>query len=338
MVKVAVVGATGYAGEELIKILLRHPDCKISHVCAKVDKAQKFSEFFPWAVGCLDLVCDNLDINVLKKEADVIFLALPHKTSMDVVPELIKANKIVIDLSADYRLSDVAEYQKWYSAHKDIENLKKAVYGLPELYRDKIKKAKFIANPGCYPTSVILGLAPLLKNKLIDISSIIIDSKSGTTGAGRNPSMGLHFCEVNENFKAYKINKHQHMPEMDQELSKLAGKKLNVVFVPHLLPVNRGILSTIYTVVEGRQVTSSQIVDMYKKFYKDEKFVRVKNDGEFPQIKDVQHMNFCDIGISVDSNRIIIVSAIDNLVKGAAGQAVQNMNIISGFKETAGLL
>jgi len=181
-------------------------------------------------------------------------------------------------------------------------------------------------------------LAPLLKNKLIDISSIIIDSKSGTTGAGRNPSMGLHFCEVNENFKAYKINKHQHMPEMDQELSKLAGKKLNVVFVPHLLPVNRGILSTIYTVVEGRQVTSSQIVDMYKKFYKDEKFVRVKNDGEFPQIKDVQHMNFCDIGISVDSNRIIIVSAIDNLVKGAAGQAVQNMNIISGFKETAGLL
>ncbi len=339
MLKAAVVGATGYAGEELVKILLRHPDCEISHICAKVEKPQKFSEIFPWAKGCMDLECNNLDVNKLKKEADVVFLALPHKTSMDVVPELLKANKVVIDLSADYRLSDVSEYEKWYSSHKDTTNLKNAVYGLPELYRDKIKKTKFVANPGCYPTSVILGLAPLLEKDMVDTDSIIIDSKSGVTGAGRNPSLALHFCEVNENFKAYKINKHQHMPEMNQELSKVAGKKLSVVFVPHLLPINRGRLSTIYTQTSSKKTpTSTEVINIYNKFYKDEKFVRIKKDGEFPQIKDVQNRNFCDIGVTVDGNKIIIISVIDNLVKGASGQAVQNMNIIFGFKETAGLL
>jgi N-acetyl-gamma-glutamyl-phosphate reductase len=342
VLKVSVVGATGYAGEELIRILLGHPGCKIDYICAKVEKPQRFSEIFPWAKGRLDLVCANLDLNRLKnnKDVDAVFLALPHKTSMEIAPALLKANKTVIDLSADYRLSDIVEYEIWYGLiHKDTENLKKAVYGLPELNRSKIKKAALIANPGCYPTGVILALAPILKKKWIKLNSIIIDSKSGTSGAGRNPSLGLHFCEVNENFKAYKVNQHQHMPEINQELSKIAGEKVNVVFVPYLLPLSRGILSTIYVEVHpSAKIQNLKITKLYKDFYKGEPFVRIKDETGLPQLKDVVGTNFCDIGIKATSDRLIIVSAIDNLVKGAAGQAVQNMNIIFGFKETEGLI
>jgi len=350
MVNVAIVGATGYAGEELIKILLKHPGAKITYICAKIDKPQKFSEIFPWAKGKLDLVCDNPDLKQLAQSADVVFLALPHKTSMDIAPPILKAGKIVIDLSADYRLSDTAQYEKWYGVkHKDTFNLKSAVYGLPEIYKDKIKKAKFIANPGCYPTAAILSLTPLLRNKLCDTNEgIIVDTKSGYSGAGRKPDNDPFWSDIKDNFKAYKVDAHQHSPEINQELSNAAGRDVKVIFVPHLLPIERGILETIYvkkvpgTKKGARHLfeTAGDLIELYKEFYKDSPFVRIKNDGQFPQLRDVQHTNYCDIAFKVsdDNKFIIIVSAIDNLVKGAAGQAVQNMNILCGLKETEGLI
>lgn len=342
MVKAAVVGATGYAGEELIKILLKHPCCKITYICAKIGKAQKFSEIFPWAAGRLELVCDNLQMSRLKKGADVIFLALPHKISMDIVPGVLAKDKIVIDLSADYRLQDPKEYQRWYGiAHKDASNFKKAVYGLPEIYKSKIKKARFIANPGCYPTAGILSLAPLLKNKLCQPGGIIIDAKSGYSGAGRKPQNDPFWQGLKDDFKAYKVDVHQHSPEINQELSKIAKKKIGAIFVPHLLPIERGILETIYArTVRQPSASSQRLRGLYKKFYEDAPFVRIKDEGEFPRLRDVQNTNFCDIGVklSEDKKFIIVISAIDNLVKGAAGQAVQNLNIICGFKETEGLL
>lgn len=348
MIKVAVVGATGFAGEELIKVLLGHPECKITYICAKIEEPQEFSEIFPWAKGRCDLVCGNLDLEKLKKEAEVVFLALPHKTSMDIVPDVILAGKICIDLSADYRLKSTAEYEKWYGVkHKDLANLKKAVYGLPELYKSDIKKSRLIANPGCYPTAAVLSIAPILKEKVCDVEDIIVDAKSGYSGAGRKPDNDPFWKTLKDNFKAYKVDSHQHSPEINQELSKLAGKDVKVTFVPHLLPVERGILETIYIRTHHSPLTKKkgarhlfEIVDLYKKFYKDAAFVRIKNEGEFPQLRDVQYTNFCDIGIKLSEDRkfIIVISAIDNLVKGAAGQAVQNMNIICGFKETAGLL
>jgi N-acetyl-gamma-glutamyl-phosphate reductase len=256
---------------------------------------------------------------------------------MEIVPELLKKGKRVIDLSADYRIKDAGVYEKFYlTKHKDKVNLPQAVYGLPEIYKAKIKSAKFIANPGCYPTAAILGLAPLVGLGIADLNSIIIDAKSGVTGAGRKVAEGFLFSEVNEDFKAYKINVHQHSPEINQELSKLGGKKLEVTFVPHLLPLNRGILETIYVKkVKGK---AGNLTSLYKKFYKDEPFVRVKDEGIFPRIKDVAHTNYCDIGIKEEADQVIIISAIDNLLKGASGQAVQNMNIMLKLPEETALL
>jgi len=342
VIKAAIVGATGYAGEELIKILLKHPGVKITYICAKIDKPQKFLDIFPWADGKCDLLCDNIDLKAIEKKADVVFLALPHKTSMEFVPSLLKAGKVVIDLSADYRLEDTDVYQKWYATeHRDRENIKNAVYGLPELYKDKIKKAKFIANPGCYPTAAILSLAPLLKNKLCETDVVIVDTKSGYSGAGRKGPDDPFWQQIKDNFRAYKVDLHQHSPEINQELSKQAGKDVKIIFVPHLLPIERGILETIYVSASHKsEVTAHKLIDMYKKFYHDAPFVRIKKEGEFPQLKDVQHTNFCDIAVKVSEDKkfIIIISAIDNLIKGAAGQAVQKMNIIYGLKETEGLL
>lgn len=342
MLRVGIIGARGYAGEELLNLLLGHSRVKINYLTARVDKPVKISGLFPQFKNRLDLVCDNFNPAHALESADLFFLALPHTASMDVVPLLRKRGKKVIDLSADYRLKDFKLYEKWYKAkHKDRKNLKKAVYGLPEIHKADIREADFIANPGCYSALAILSLAPLLKAGFTKPGSIVIDAKSGYSGAGRKSAADPFWGEIKDNFKAYKVDSHQHTPEIEQELSKLAKKKIKVTFVPHLLPIERGILETIYVQAAGRrpQAQAKELISLYKKFYKDEPFVRIKNEGEFPSLRDVLHTNFCDIGIKVseDKKRIIIISAIDNLLKGASGEAVQNMNLICGFREAEGL-
>ena len=337
MLKVGVVGATGYAGEEVIKILVNHRRVKITELSAVIDKEEPISSIFPALKGKIDLVCKKPNPEAMAKNIDLVFLGLPHKVSMELVPIFMKAGKTIIDLSADYRLTPEV-YKIWYGIdHKDRENLPKAVYGLPELYSDAIKKAKLIANPGCYPTSVILAIAPVLKEKTINPDYMIADSKSGATGAGRKPDLALSFSEVNENLRAYKANEHQHKPEIGKILSEVAGKPIDVIFTPHLVPMNRGILSTIYLRL-NKKLDTKVVLDIYNKFYKGKPFVRISDEGKLPQVRDVVGTNYCDIGLKVTGDTLIVVSCIDNLKKGAAGQAVQNMNIIAGFDETEGLL
>ncbi len=341
MLKVAIVGATGYTGEELIRLLVDHPKVKITSLTAKIDKPQNISEIFPRFLGKIDLQCADLEnIDDVAADSQVVFLALPHRVSMKFASRFLQLGRRVIDLSADYRLKNTALYETWYKAvHTSPELVQKAVYGLPELYRTEIKKADLIANPGCYPTGIILGSAPLLNKDFIDLSEIIIDAKTGLSGAGRKAALDLHFSEITGNLKAYKINQHQHMPEISQELAKLAGESVGIVFVPHLAPLNRGILNTIYF-KKSRKMGLREALDLYKDFYKDEPFIRINPAGQFPQIKEVFETNFCDIGIWTEENsdRLIVISTIDNLGKGAAGQAVQNMNIMYNFKETTGLI
>jgi len=340
MLNIGIIGATGYAGEELIDLLLKHPNVKISYLAAKIEKPEEISNIFPKFKNRIDLVCGEPQLSEIISKCDLVFLALPHTQSMQMVAPLLKAGKIVVDLSADYRLKDFAVYEKFYkTSHTDKLNLKKAVYGLPELYREDIKKASLIANPGCYPTAAILGIIPALVSGLVDEQNIFIDAKSGVSGAGRRAIADLMFTEVNGNFKAYKVNTHQHMPEIDQELSRVSKKAINSNFVPHLLPINRGILETIYLKLK-KSATTGDILEVYKRFYKTEPFVRILDEGMNPQIKDVVYTNFCDIGINVDTDKkvLIVISAIDNLQKGASGQALQNMNIMRGFPETQGLL
>jgi N-acetyl-gamma-glutamyl-phosphate reductase len=334
--KIAIIGVTGYSGEELLRILLRHPKASITSLSAKIDHPTRIDELYPDLKGKIDLVCSEPDIEEIARLADVVFLALPHTVSMKMAASFLNKGKLVIDLSADYRL-DTKTYEAYYKVkHTDAGNLKQAIYGLPEINRDLIRKAKLIANPGCYPTAAILAVLPLLKNKII-LDSVYIDAKSGFSGAGRNPILKMDEYKKAENLKAYKVNVHQHAPEILDQLEKLQKSKLELVFVPHLLPIFRGILETIYI---KSQVTShkSQVIDLYKEFYKDEPFVKVLNEGEFPELKQVVKTNLCQIGIKQEDNLLIIVSAIDNLVKGAAGQAIENMNIACGFQETLGLL
>jgi len=335
MIKVGVVGATGYAGEEILKILINHKAVKITELSAIIDKEEPISSLLPVFKGSLDVICRKPNAEMVKN-VDLVFLGLPHKVSMDVAPAFLKAGKLVVDLSADYRL-DPATYEKWYGiAHKDTANLPQAIYGLPELYYDQIKTAKLLANPGCYPTSVILGVAPMLSAKAVDPAGIIADSKSGATGAGKKADIGLIFCEVNENLKAYKVNEHQHKPEINRILSRVAGKDIDIVFTPHLVPMNRGILSTIYMKLT-KPLDTKAAIELYKKFYDGKPFVRVADEGKLPQVRDVVGTNYCDIGIKATGSTLIVISCIDNLKKGAAGQAVQNMNIMCGFEETEAL-
>ncbi|MBI4981837.1 MAG: N-acetyl-gamma-glutamyl-phosphate reductase [Candidatus Omnitrophica bacterium] len=340
MVNVGIVGATGYTGEELIDILLNHPNTRITNISSRSGQSEIISEIFPKFKNRTELTCDPINIKEIAKKSDIVFLALPHTVSMDLVPGLLKAGKRVIDLSADYRLKNIKVYEKYYQVkHKNALNLPMAVYGLPEIYRLKIRDAKLVANPGCYPTAAVLSLAPLVAFGLVDLDSLVIDAKSGVTGAGRKLAEGLLFSEANEDFKAYKVGTHQHTPEIEQELSKLAGKKIKVTFVPHLLPLNRGILATIYVRKTHAAYSKSQnIIELYKKFYKKEPFVRIKEKDSFPRLKDVVGTNFCDIAVHDSGDKIIVVGVIDNLLKGASGQAVQNMNIMCGYPETAGLL
>jgi N-acetyl-gamma-glutamyl-phosphate reductase len=339
IIKVAICGGSGYTGIELLRILSGHPQAIIAAVTSERSAGKSVSSVFPHLRKYRNLTYEPLDKTGLLKKADLFFLALPHGASQEAVNFFFANGKRVIDLSADYRLSDPMVYQEWYGLpHKYPATLKKAVFGLPEIYRNSIRKAKLIANPGCYPTSAILGLLPAIKGKLIDVSSLIIDSKSGTTGAGRKADLTVSFCEVNEGFKAYGIGTHRHTPEIEQELSSASGRDIKVNFTPHLLPVDRGILTTIYAKLSKKTDTTA-VLNIYKKMYKDEPFVSVLDEGVLPNIKNVRGTNFCHIGLKVVSrtNTLIIVSTIDNLVKGASGQAVHNMNIMMGFDEAAGL-
>lgn len=339
MLNVAIVGASGYTGLELIRILHCHPEVAVTCLTSEQSAGRRISDIFPTLRGRCDLPLEHLEPVRVAEKADLIFTALPHKAAMEVVPTFLKLGKHVIDLSADYRLSDPEVYGLWYEPHLNPANLKKAVYGLPEVRRSKIKGAKLIANPGCYPTSIILGLAPLLKLKSINLKEIIADSASGVTGAGRGAKVDSLYCEVNEGFKAYGVGGvHRHTPEIEQELSLLAGERLMITFTPHLVPMDRGILSTIYA-TPHTPTTTEKLVKLYSEFYKGEPFVRVLPQGSLPSTAFVRGSNFCDIAPLVDqrTGRIIIVSAIDNLVKGASGQAVQNMNLVCGFPETMGL-
>ena len=347
MLRVGIIGVRGYTGEELISILLKHPRVKISYLSARVDKPVPISRIFPRFKNKINALCQNFNLEQALKSCDLFFLALPHTASMAVAPLLLKENKKVIDLSADYRIRDYKIYESRYKVkHTDIHNIKQAIYGLPELNKARIRKARFIANPGCFPTAAILAIAPLLREKPYVLANIIIDAKSGYSGAGRKSDDDHFMLELKDNFKAYKVDIHQHAPEISQELSAVAGKNIPLTFVPHLLPVERGILETVYIRLRQKapfgfaQGKSKDIVGLYKKFYKNSPFVRIKKEGEFPELKDVRFTNFCDIGIKVseDKRLIIVIAAIDNLLKGASGQAVQNMNLMCGFKETEGLL
>ncbi|HEY4743422.1 MAG TPA: N-acetyl-gamma-glutamyl-phosphate reductase [Desulfuromonadaceae bacterium] len=339
MLNVAIVGASGYTGLELIRILYRHPEVAVTCLTSEQSAGKRISEVFPALRERCDLLLENLEPVRVAEKADIIFTALPHKAAMEVVPTFLKLGKWVIDLSADYRLADPQVYGAWYEPHLNPAVLKKAVYGLPEIRRAKVRGAKLVANPGCYPTSIILGLAPLLKNGLIKLDSIIADSASGVSGAGRSAKVDSLYCEVNDGFKAYGVGGvHRHTPEIEQELSLLAGKSVTITFTPHLVPMDRGILSTCYATPK-KPISTEKLVQLYREFYADEPFVRVLPQGALPSTAFVRGSNFCDIAPMVDSRtgRIIIVSAIDNLVKGAAGQAVQNMNLVSGLPETMGL-
>ncbi|MGB2601232.1 MAG: N-acetyl-gamma-glutamyl-phosphate reductase [Candidatus Omnitrophota bacterium] len=337
MVKVGVIGSTGYSGQELVDVLLKNPEVEVTCLTARFDKKTEYTDVYPRFKDRISLVCEDLDVVKVSGKCDVVFLALPHTVSMDFAQEFLAKGKKVIDLSADYRLpSDI--YQKWYAKeHSDKANIEKAVYGLPELYREAIKSADLVANPGCYPTGVILGLLPVIKDIQAKGSSIIIDSKSGTSGAGRKASVSLSFTEVDENFKCYKANEHQHMPEIENVLSGVCGSEVKVNFTPHLLPVKRGILSTIYVPHEGLPA-EDKVHQMFSERFKDEPFVRVKPLGILPELADVTYTNFCDIGVKVAKDMLIVVTVIDNLLKGASGQAVQNMNIMCGIDEKAGLM
>jgi N-acetyl-gamma-glutamyl-phosphate reductase len=339
MLKVAIVGASGYTGVELIRILHTHPEAAVTCVTSEQSAGKRVSEVFPSLRGRCDLVLENLEPVRIAEKADFIFTALPHKAAMEVVPTFLRLSRRVVDLSADYRLHDAGEYARWYEPHLNPELLKKSVYGLPELSRARIASSDLVANPGCYPTSVILGLAPLVKKKLIDPATIIADCKSGVSGAGRSAKVDNLYCEVNDGFKAYGVGGvHRHIPEIDQELTRLAREHVAITFTPHLVPMDRGILSTIYA-MPLRGITTTELLKVYIDYYKGEPFVRVLPEGCFPSTSHVRGSNFCDIGLTVDerTGRVIVVSAIDNLVKGASGQAVQNMNIMNGFPETMGL-
>ncbi len=339
MTRVAICGGSGYTGAELIRLLSVHPDVELVAVTSERSKGKRVDQLFPHLKGLCNLKFVPLEKDRLTEEAELFFLALPHGASQDTVNHFVKAGKKVIDLSADYRLKDPEVYRLWYGLeHNYLKTLRKAVYGLPELHRTKIKKAQLVANPGCYPTSAILGLYPALKAGIISTEGIVIDSKSGTSGAGRKADVAYNFCEVNESFRAYGIATHRHTPEIEQELSQIVKADITVNFTPHLLPVNRGILTTIYAHLKTTDVTEKDVVRIYRKQYRKEPFVRIFEDT-LPDVRNVRGTNYCDIGIKINkrTSTLIVVSAIDNLIKGASGQAVQNMNLMLGFEENTAL-
>jgi len=338
MIRVGIVGATGYAGAELVRLLAGHPAVELTLLTSRQYAGKKFDAVFPSMAGVVDLVCRDYSLDVACEQTDMIFMALPHQLPMSFIPPLLENGKRVIDLSADFRFRNVAVYEQYYQPHQAAHLIEESVYGLSEIYGERIKKARLIGNPGCYPTSVLLPLIPLLKNGLITPNAIIADSKSGVSGAGRSLSLTAHYCEVQESFKAYKVGQHRHNPEMDEVLSIEARTPVSITFVPHLVTLSRGMLTTLYTTPE-KSVSPDVIRNCLASFYAGRHFIRLCPDNKLPDTRNVRGTNFCDIGFRLDAsrNRLILISAIDNLVKGAAGQAVQNMNLMLGLDETTGL-
>lgn len=337
MTNVAILGATGYTALELIKLLLRHPGAKITATTSRQEGRPPISSTHPSLTGRLDLPLEDLSPQQVAERADCVFSCLPHAASAEIAKAMLALGKKVIDFSADYRLNDSATYEKWYDhKHPDAERLGKTVYGLPELFRKQIVGASLVANPGCYPTSAILPLAPMLKNGLVEPSDIIIDSKSGVSGAGRTPKLGTLYPECNESISAYSVGKHRHQPEIEQILGRVVGSNPDVVFTPHLVPMDRGILTVSYSRPKKSGFTQVEAIEVLRSFYRGEPFIRVVD--HLPATKDVSMTNFVDITARVVKGRLLLISAIDNLIKGASGAAVQNFNVLYGHEETVGLL
>ena len=336
--RVAIAGASGYAGAELVRLAAAHPYYEITAVTSEKSAGQPVASVFPSLTGIVDHRFEALAPEALTERADAIFLALPHTKSQDPVAACMKAGKLVVDLSADYRLKDAASYEAWYKTpHLYPHLLREAVYGLPELHRDAIAKATLVASPGCYPTAAILQLAPLIAKGLVQPDTIVIDAKSGISGAGRSPALPYHFPEAHESLEPYKIGQHRHIPEIEQELSQVTGRAITVTFTPHLVPMNRGILSTAYCKLL-RAVPLADLRSLYKEFYKSERFVRLYEDI-VPNPRYIKGSNYCDVGVYADPRAgwVVTVAAVDNLVKGAAGQAIQAMNLMMGIPEESGL-
>ena len=339
MIKVGIIGATGYAGLELVRILLGHKDVEIKWYGSRSYIDKKYASIYQNFFQLVDANCMDDNMEVLADQVDVIFTATPQGLCASLVNEEILSKVKIIDLSADFRIKDVKVYEEWYKLeHKSPQFIEEAVYGLCEINREDVKKARLVANPGCYTTCSILTCYPLVKEGIIDPNTIIVDAKSGTSGAGRGAKVDNLFCEVNENMKAYGVATHRHTPEIEEQLGYACGEKITINFTPHLVPMNRGILATAYASLK-KDVTYEEVKAIYDKYYADEKFVRVLEEDVCPQTKWVEGSNYVDVNFKIDprTNRIIMMGAIDNLVKGAAGQAVQNMNLMFGLKESEGL-
>lgn len=338
--KVGIVGANGYSGAELIRLLHNHPKVTIELLVSNASQGQNIVDQYPHIHNILQLPLEKLDVTAILERVDLLFFATPAGVTKEVAPPFLDAGVPCIDLSGDFRLKNGSLYEQWYKKESaDAEYLRQAIYGLPEIYREEIMRSSFITNPGCYPTAAILGLMPALRASVVDTNGpIIIDGKTGVSGAGRKPSQGSLFSELNENTKAYKLANHQHTPEIEQAISAIYGEDVRLTFTPHLVPMTRGILCTTYVPLK-QSVTNKEVVQLYQETYQNEPFVRVRSEGTWPATKEVYGTNYCDIGIAVDqrTNMLIVVSVIDNLVKGAAGQAIQNMNIINHWDERTGL-
>lgn len=334
MVRVAIIGASGYTGIESMEILLRHRHAELTYLTALPEECGHVADVFGRLRGRLDMEIEPLDMNKLAEKADAVLCCLPHKVSMGYVPKLLDLGLKVVDFSADYRIRNVQVYEEYYQPHTDTANLEHAVYGLCEFYRDKVRNAELIANPGCFPTGAVLAIAPLLREGLIDETDIIVNAITGVSGGGKNPSPAFHFPNMNENVFAYKIGSHRHMPEMAQIAGEIAGRDVRLLFQPHVGPFDRGILSSVYCRPK-KSVTQSQLMDLYHAAYDAERFVQVCKGA--PALKHIAGTNDCHVYPAVAGERIVCFSAIDNLIKGASGQAVQNLNLMFGLDEAEGL-
>ncbi len=338
MTRVGIIGATGYAGAELVRLIAGHPSVTLAVITSRQFAGARFSDAYPAMKGVVDDLCETYDPDRVADTAELVFLALPHEVPMAIVPDLMERGVRVVDLSADFRFDDPARYASVYKDHRAPELLAKTVYGLSEIYPEQIRCSALVGNPGCYPTSVLLPLIPLIRDGLLDTAGLVADSKSGVSGAGRSPAVTSLYCEVAESFKPYKVAEHRHAPEMDMILSREARAPVHITFVPHLVPMSRGMQTTLYAGLSG-DATPASVDACLETFYADKPFVRICPPSHPPNSLHVRGSNFCDIGVGYDAagGRLILMSAIDNLVKGAAGQAVQNMNLMLGLDETAGL-